>query len=152
MLTAKEIMTRDVKIAHPDMSIKDLAALLYENKIGGAPVVDDDGRVVGVVTENDLIVQNKRVHLPTMVSFLDSAFFLESTESFERELKKITGSTVSDICSEELCTVEEDASLEDVASLITEKGIHTLPVLKDGALVGVIGKADVVRVMAQGGK
>ncbi len=152
MITAKEIMTRDVKTAHPDMPVKELAALLYKNKIGGVPVVDDDGEVVGVVTENDLIDQNKKLHIPTMVSFLDSVIFLDSAATFEKEIKKMTGSQVKDVCSERLFTVDEDAGLEDIASLISEKGVHTLPVLKDGKLVGVIGKADLIRVMAQGEK
>ena len=139
MITAKEIMTSEVKTAHPDMSVKELASLLYKNKIGGVPVVDDDGQVVGVVTENDLIDQNKKLHIPTMVSFLDSVIFLDSAASFEKEIKKMTGSQVRDVCSEKLYT-----------SLISEKGVHTLPVLKDGKLVGVIGKADLIGVIAKG--
>ncbi len=150
MITAKEIMTREVKTAHLDMPVKELAALLYENKIGGVPVVDDDGQVVGVVTENDLIDQNKKLHIPTMVSFLDSVIFIDSAATFEKEIKKMTGSLVRDVCSERLLTVAEDAGLEDIASLIAEQGVHTLPVLKDGKLVGVIGKADLIRLVAQG--
>jgi predicted transcriptional regulator len=134
------------------MPVQELAALLCENKIGGVPVVDDEGRVVGVVTENDLIDQNKKLHIPTMVSFLDSVIFIDSAKSFEKEIKKMTGSLVRDVCSEHLFTVDEDAGLEDIASLISEKGVHTLPVLKDGKLVGVIGKADLIRIIAQGGK
>ncbi|PLX51232.1 MAG: hypothetical protein C0613_01135 [Desulfobulbaceae bacterium] len=149
MLTAKDIMTCDVKVAHPEMSVKDLAVLLYENRIGGVPVVDDNDTVVGVVTENDLIDQNKKLHIPTMASFLDSVIFLDSAASFEKEIKRMTGSRVADLCSERLFSVEEDASLEDIASLIADHGVHTLPVLKEGKLVGVIGKADVIRVMAQ---
>ncbi len=150
MITAKEIMTTEVKTAHPDMPVKELAALLYNNKIGGVPVVDDEGQVIGVVTENDLIDQNKKLHIPTMVSFLDSVIFIDSAASFEKEIKKMTGSQVKDVCSEQLFTVDEDASLEDIASLISEEGVHTLPVLKDGKLVGVIGKADLIGVIAQG--
>lgn len=152
MKTAKEIMTRDVKTAHLDMPIKELATLLYENKIGGVPVVDDDGNVVGVVTENDLIDQNKKLHIPTMVSFLDSVIFLDSAATFEKEIKKMTGALVRDVCSERLLSVDEDAGIEDIASLISEQGVHTLPVLKDGKLVGVIGKADLIRLIAQGDK
>jgi CBS-domain-containing membrane protein len=152
MITAKEIMTREVKTARLDMPVQELAALLYENKIGGVPVVDDDGRVVGVVTENDLIDQNKKLHIPTMVSFLDSVIFIDSAASFEKEIKKMTGSLVRDVCSAGLHTVDEDAGLEDIASLISEKGVHTLPVLKDGKLVGVIGKADLIRIIAHGKK
>jgi CBS-domain-containing membrane protein len=152
MITAKDMMTREVKTARPDMTVQELAALLYENKIGGVPVVDEAGKVVGVVTENDLIDQNKKLHIPTMVSFLDSVIFVDSAATFEKEIKKMTGSLVRDVCSEQLYTVEEDAGLEDIASLISEKGVHTLPVLRGGKLVGVIGKADLIRIIARGGK
>ncbi len=150
MKKAKDIMSREVKIAHLDMPVQELASLLWENKISGVPVVDDEGKVVGVVTENDLVDQNKKLHIPTMVSFLDSVIFLESAKTFEKEIKKMTGSRVRDICSEQLFTVDEDAGLEDIASLISEKGVHTLPVLRGDTLVGVIGKADLIRVMSQG--
>ena len=152
MITAKDIMTREVKTARLDMPVQELAAMLYESKIGGVPVVDDEGKVVGVVTENDLIDQNKKLHIPTMVSFLDSVIFIDSAASFEKEIKKMTGSVVGDVCSERLLTVDEDAGLEDIASIISEEGVHTLPVLRDGKLVGVIGKTDLIGVIAQGGK
>ena len=151
MLTAKDIMTKNVITVTPDLSVKELASLLLSHKIGGAPVVGDDQTLLGVVTESDLIDQSKNVHIPTVISILDSVFFLESPKKMDQEIKKMAGRTVRDICASELVTVTEDTPLSVIATIMSEKKVHTLPVLADGALVGVIGKTDLIRAISQGG-
>src|SRR4030067_1103867 len=99
MLTAKKIITKNVITVKPETSIQDLAALLMKHGISGAPVVDEAGKLVGIVTENDLISQNKRLHIPTVVSFLDAAIYLESSKKFEQEVKRMTATKVEDICA-----------------------------------------------------
>lgn len=150
MLTAQNIMTHDVVTVKENATVRELAALLLERNISGAPVVDEAGAVIGVVTESDLIFQNKKVHLPTAFAILDAFVFLERPEKMETELKKIAGSKVGDICSRKLISVGPDTELEELATLMAEKKIHTLPVMSDGRLVGVIGKSDIIRTIAQG--
>lgn len=150
MLKAQDIMSQDVVTVNTNTSIRDLAALLLDRKISGAPVTDDSGKVIGVVTESDLIFQNKKIHLPTAVAILDAFLFLERPEKMEKELKKIAGSKVGDICSHDLISVTPETSLEELATLMAEKKIHTLPVIAAGKLVGVIGKSDIIRTIAQG--
>lgn len=151
MKTAREIMTSEVITVPVDMAVVELAQVLLEHDIGGAPVVDLSGKVVAVVTENDLIDQNKKLHIPTIMPFLDAVIFLESAKSMEDEIQKMAGAKVGDICSDELVVVAVDDSLETVATVMSEQKCHTLPVMDDGQLVGVIGKADIVRVIAHGG-
>ena len=86
MLTAKDIMTTNVITVQKDTSVNELAEILWKNKISGAPVLDDEGNVVSVVTESDLIDQTKQVHIPTMISILDSVIFLESSKKTEKEI------------------------------------------------------------------
>lgn len=150
MLKAKDIMSREVFVINEADSVRDLAVMLLTNKINGVPVVDDQNQVVGIVTESDLIFQNKRVHIPTAVAILDSFLFLESPDKMEQELKKISGSQVSDICSYELVSVTSETDLEELATLMAEKKVHTLPVMDNGQLVGVIGKSDIIRTIAEG--
>ncbi|MCW5198131.1 CBS domain-containing protein, partial [Desulfobulbus sp. F3] len=108
-------------------------------------------KVIGVVTESDLIFQNKKVHIPTALAIFDAFIFLEDPDKMERELKKMAGSIVADICTTKPVTVREDTPIEEVATLMAEKKIHTLPVLDDdGQLVGVIGKSDIIRMIAEG--
>jgi predicted transcriptional regulator len=150
MLTAQNIMTSEVITVKENATVRELAALLLTNNISGAPVVDDAGKVIGVVTESDLIFQNKKVHLPTAFAILDAFVFLERPEKMELELKKIAGSKVGDICSRKLISVGPETELEELATLMAEKKIHTLPVMSEGRLVGVIGKSDIIRTIAQG--
>ena len=147
MLTAKDIMTTEVITVQKDISVNELAEILWKNKISGAPVLDDDGNVISVVTESDLIDQNKKIHIPTMINILDSVIFLESSKKTEKEIKKMAGNTVQDICSNELTSVSEDTPLDEIATIMSEKKLHTLPVTKDGKLVGVIGQGDIIRSM-----
>jgi predicted transcriptional regulator len=150
MLTAKELMSTDVITVTSETPVRELAKIFSENTISGAPVVDDQSKVIGVVTESDLIYQNKKVHIPTAVAILDAFFFLENPEKMEKEMKKIAGTKVSDIFAREIITVQQDTSLDEVATLMAEKKVHTLPVLDGNKLVGVIGKSDIIRTIAQG--
>lgn len=149
MLTAKEIMTSEVVTVDPRMPVGELAALLGEKKISGAPVVDQSGKLVGVVTESDLIDQAKKLHIPTAITILDAVIFLESARNVEREVQKMAGARVGDICTSDPLTVGPDTPLDEIATLMAEKGIHSLPVLADGKLVGMVGKTDIIRTLAR---
>ncbi len=151
MLTAKDLMSAEVIAVTLDTEIRELAKILAANRISGVPVLDGSGRVIGVVTESDLIFQNKKVHIPTAFAILDSFIFLEDPEKMEKELRKMAGTKVADICTANPVTVREDTAVEEIATLMAEKKVHTLPVLdQNGQLVGVIGKADLIRMIAEG--
>ena len=147
MQTAKQLMTTAIISVTPETSVKELASILASNKISGVPVLDSAGALVGVVTENDLIDQGKKLHIPTVITILDSFFFLESTDKMDKEMKKIAGATVADICSTELITVGPEASLEEIATIMAEKRVHTLPVMDDGQLIGIIGRRDIIQAL-----
>jgi CBS domain-containing protein len=148
MLKAKDIMTKDVITVKPDTTVEELARLLTENRISGVPVVDDDGKLTGIVTENDLISQNKRLHIPTVIRLFDAFFFIEGLGKVEREIKKMAAYIVADIMTADVVTVNEETPLQEIATIMIEKKIHLLPVLREGKVVGIVGKADIVRAMA----
>lgn len=149
MLTAKDIMTRNVVTVKTDTSLETLASLLMEHHISGTPVVDDNGILIGIVTENDLISRNKRLHIPTVVSFLDAAIYLESSKKFEQDVKRLTATRVGDICSKKVVTIAEDTGIEDIATIMSEKKVHLLPVVRAGKVLGIVGKRDVVKAIAR---
>ncbi len=149
MLTAKDIMTQEVITVKPDLSVEKLAKILWKNKISGVPVLDDDDALVAVVTENDLIDQTKKIHIPSVITLLDSVIFLESAGKMEKQIKKITGATVGDICAEKLVSVNEETPLNEIATIMAEKRVHTLPVLSGDKLVGVVGKSDIIKTLAK---
>ena len=147
MKTALDIMTLNVIAVKTDTSVQELAKILSENNISGVPVVDDDGNLLGIVTENDLIYQTKKLHIPTVVTILDSVFYLENPDRMEKEMKKMAGTTVLDIYSSNPVTVNEETTLDDIATIMAEKNVHTLPVVRNSRLVGVIGKKDIIRTL-----
>ncbi len=147
MLKAKDIMTKDVITVKLTTTIEELARILIKHRISGVPVVDDNGNVKGIVTENDLIGKNSRLHIPTVLRLFD-AYIPLGTSKLESDIKRMAASIVDDICSKEVITVDDEASVEYIATIMTEKKIHLLPVLKGGRLVGIIGKKDLIRGMA----
>ena len=150
MLKAKDIMTADVITVHPRTTVEELARVLMEHRISGAPVVDDTGLLVGVVTEHDLINQEKRLHIPTVVRIMDAFIYLESPKKFEDDLKKMVARKVGDICNMDVMTVSEDTTVQELATIMSEKGVYLLPVVKDKKLVGIIGKEDILKAMIRG--
>jgi CBS domain-containing protein len=147
MQKAKDIMSVNVITVGPEMSVTDLARLLGAHNIGGAPVVDASGHLLGVVTESDLIDQTKKIHIPTVVAILDSLIFLERPDKMEKDIRKFAGSTVADIYSKNPLTVDEDTMLDELATIMAEKNVHTLPVMRGQQLVGVIGKGDIIKTL-----
>lgn len=147
MLRAKDIMTEDVITVSPSMTIEELARVLMKNQISGAPVVDENGSLIGIVTENDLITQNKRLHIPTILRLFD-AFIPLGTSRLEKEIKKITATTVGEVCTKRVITVGPETPLEEIATIMTEKKIHLIPVVEEGKIVGIIGKRDIIKSAA----
>ncbi len=140
-----DVMTRDVITVTPDTPLRELAEILSEKHINGVPVVDDQGRVLGVVSETDLVNQNKPLHIPTVFVILDSVIPMENPWRLEKEFKRITATTVEDIYSRPAVCVTPDSDLSEAARLMADRKLYTLPVVQGGKLVGVVGKADVIR-------
>ena len=147
MKTATDIMTAKVITVTTKTSVQELAKILSDNNISGVPVVDDAGNLLGIVTENDLIDQTKKLHIPTVITILNSIFYLENPDKMEKEMKKMAGTTVLDIYSSKVVTVNEETTLDDIATIMAEKNIHTLPVVRNTKLIGIIGKKDIIKTL-----
>lgn len=148
MLKAKDIMTKDVMTVKADTPIQEMARILTERKISGVPVVDDDGSLVGIVTENDLINQNKRLHIPTVMRLFDAFVLLESPSKIETEIKKISATKVSEIYTRKVITVSPETDVEEIATIMSEKKVHLIPVVEDKKILGIIGKTDIIKGIA----
>ncbi len=145
MLNASDIMTTDVITVKKDTSLKDLAKLLYENHINGVPVVDDDGLLIGIICESDLIRKDKKLHIPTVVALFDWVLYLESPKKIEKEIQRINATTVEDLYTKNVITVDEKTPIDEIATIMEQKKIYTIPVMDGDRLVGVVGKADLLR-------
>lgn len=147
MKKASDIMTTEVITVTPETNVTELASMLTANNISGVVVINRQGTAIGVVTESDLIDQQKKLHIPTVITILDSVIYLENPDRLEQEIKKIAGSTVGDIYSRNPITVTSQTTLDELATIMSEKNIHTLPVVEGDNLVGVIGKKDIIKTL-----
>ena len=145
MLTVKEIMTRDVCAVSEDTDLKELAALFVEHNYKTLPVVDSAGKLVGVVSQTDLIEQDKPLHIPTVISLFDWVIYLESPKVFSDEVRKVSARKVGEICTREVVTCTPETTVEELATLMVEHKIHLLPVLDGEKLVGVVARFDIIR-------
>ncbi|MCF8079468.1 MAG: CBS domain-containing protein [Desulfobacterales bacterium] len=150
MIRVRDLMTVDVITFTPDTEISKAAKVLLENRINGAPVVDENQRLLGILCQSDLIAQQKRFPVPTLFTILDGYIPLSSTRQIEREVRKIAALTVSEAMTPDPVTVDPDTDLEKVAGLMVDKNLHTLPVVEGGRLVGIIGKEDVLKTLLSG--
>ena len=149
-MTATEIMKSEVFTISEDASVQELAKLLAKKKISGAPVVDDQHCVVGIVSEGDLVSQDADIHFPHYIELLGNIIYLESVKKYEERLEKAAASSVRDIMTTDVVTVQKDSELHEIATLMTERQVNRLPVLDGDVLIGIITRADVVRAMSKG--
>ncbi len=144
MSTAQELMNEHPIVVSPEMSVQALAALLLEQQADGACVIEDD-KLVGVVTTMDLVFQEKNVHIPTFVALMDAVIPLESNKRTREDIEKIAGTWVRDIMSDDPITVGPDSTVSDAATLMVERHLTMLPVVKEGQLLGVITKHAILK-------
>jgi len=147
MLKVKDIMTRDVIVFAPEMEIVRATKILLENRINGAPVVDKEGRLVGILCQSDIVAQQKRLPIPSLFTFLDGIISLTSMKQLEKEVQKIAATTVAHAMTTNPVTVGPETGIEAVAELMVDNNFHTLPVMDKGKLVGIIGKEDVLKTI-----
>ena len=150
MLKAKDIMTTDPLVLSPDDDVTGAAQIMIEKRINGLPVVDKDGKLIGVLCQSDLIMQQKTINLPSVFTLLDGFIPLSPAHGLEKEMRKIAALTVGRAMTPNPKAVEPETDVEEIATLMVKKKFHTLPVVDKGRLVGVIGKEDILRTILPG--
>lgn len=141
-MKVSSVMTRAVIAVEPDASIADAARLMVEHRISGLPVVDRDGNLKGVVTEQDFLREGDKPQRPRWLEF--AIGHLPFTSVFARFHER----KVADVMSSNPVTIAADAPLEAAVRLIEQHDIKRLPVMQDGRMVGIIARADLVRALA----
>ena len=148
MLTAGDIMTTKIHSVHEDTEINALAKKFVEYNVNAMPVIDDAGALVGIVTQTDLVEQDKPLHIPTVISLFDWVIYLESPKNFSEEVRKVTARKVGEICGRDVVTCAPDDPVSSIASLMVDNKVHLVPVLSDGRMVGVVSRLDIIRSMS----
>lgn len=150
MTCVRDIMSHDVISVTADTEITKAAMILIDKHINGLPVVDSEGKLIGVICQSDIIAQQKRMPIPSLFTFLDGYIALSSIKHLEKEIRKIAAVTVGEAMSTHPVTIAPDSSIEAAASLMVDRNFHTLPVVSEGKLVGVLGKEDILRMLIPG--
>jgi CBS domain-containing protein len=147
--TVREYMDDDPATVTPDTKAEDVAKLLGEHELHGVPVVNEAGRCVGIVTENDLVLADEEgdLHIPHYIELFGGLVFLESVRGFEQRLRKAVAATAKDLMTKDPTTIGPDEDAHAAAKVISESGHNRLPVVEHGRLVGVITRADVLRAL-----
>jgi CBS domain-containing protein len=149
MLQARDIMTREVITALPETPIAELSRTLENRKIGGVPVVDQGGRLVGIVTQSDLVERARELELPPAINILDFHIYLQIPSQLLKRVERMLGATVGEVMSPKPVTVSPETPVPQVAALMAKQKVHTLPVLEGGKIVGIIGKIDIIRALGK---
>lgn len=145
---AKDIMTTNVKVAKKSDTIYDIAKILIQEKIGGLPVVDDENRVVGIISETDIMKKEKYVNAPEFITFLQGVIYLDDFKKVEKDIKNIAAIQVKDLMSTKVVRVYEDDTFDDVANIMIKQSINRVPVVdKDDKIKGIICRYDIIKSM-----
>jgi len=148
MLNAEQIMTHDVHSVTEETAVEALAKLFVDLNKQALPVVDDEGKLVGLVSQNDLIERDKPLHIPTVISLFDWVFYLESEKSFRNDVERMTAKTVGEICRRQVPTCRLDTPMDKVAALMVDEGAHLVPVVDtEERVLGVVARLDLIRIM-----
>jgi CBS domain-containing protein len=148
--TAAEVMDRDAHSVKPDDDARKAIELLADRDLGALPVVDDDGKVVGIVSESDLVLSEDEadLHLPHFLNLMGGVVFLGSMKGFEHRLEKAFATKVSELMTPDPIVVRTDDDVHEVGRVIAEKHHNHLPVVDgEGRLAGVITRADVLAAL-----
>jgi CBS domain-containing protein len=146
MATVRDIMDTDAPTVRPDTPVEDVVQVMKENELSGIAVVNDGGRCVGIITDDDLVFAGEEadLHLPHYIELFGGIVFLESHKHFEDRLQKALASKASDLMTEDPVTIGPDASIAEAGRLIARKKHNRLPVVEHGRFVGIVTRVDVL--------
>jgi CBS domain-containing protein len=150
MNTVADIMDAEPLVVAPETDVETVIRTLKEHELPGIPVVNGGGRLLGIVTEADLVIDDDQgeLHLPHYIELFGGVIYLESLKRYEERLRKAFAGTAADMMTADPDTIRPDASIQEAAKLISRSGHNRIPVVDHGQLVGVVTRVDVLQALA----
>jgi CBS domain-containing protein len=147
-MKARDIMTRNVVTIKPETTIEDIVKLMIAHHISGLPVIDDTGKLIGIVSEKDLILKEKGFPFSVMKvpSLIDS---IVNLEHFAEEIAVARKRIAADVMTTEIISAHPDDNVGHIAWEMVQKKHNRIPILEDEKLVGIITRADIIRLFAK---
>ena len=151
-LMAKDIMSGNVITIDKNASIEELSALLIEKKISGVPVTDENGIMVGIATEGDIIVKDTDLHFPRYFKLLDGIIYLESFTKFKNNLRKHLAIKVEEIMTRKVISASRDTKINDIAEMMVNNRVNRIPIVDEkNKPIGIVTRADIVKSFVKKG-
>ncbi len=149
-VTARDIMTTEVVTIGPEATVPDAADRFAEHGYHALPVVGADGALLGLLTDEDLVATEARVHVPTFINlgFLGDIPVPSTMHRLGEELRHVSAATVADLMDTDVTTVAPDDNIEAIATVMHDADMSHLPVVDRGRLVGIVARADLIRHLA----
>lgn len=142
-------MTSNPVVVKPQAPLNEAIKIMAERRISGLPVVGDDDRLIGIISETDLMWQETGVTPPAYIMFLDSVIYLQNPATYERDLHKALGQTVGEVMSKTPIAIAADKALKEAAQLLHDRDVRRLPVVdSNNQVIGILTRGDIVRAMA----
>jgi len=142
-----DIMTRAVVSVRPEARVGEIARVFREHSLSGIPVVTEDGDLVGIITELDLVTRHARPQMPAFLPLL-GAYVPLNQKKYQESLRRITGVVAEDIMTTPVTTISPDASIEDLATMMVSNRANPLPVMDEqGRMIGIVSRTDILRVL-----
>jgi CBS domain-containing protein len=148
-VTVRDIMQADVPMVAPGDSVARVSRVLSDSNLPGVPVLEN-GAVIGIVTDKDIIQREATISAPAVVPFLDAFFVLDAGRDLDEELQRVLATSVRDLMTGPVINIRDSATIEETATVMLDMGVSVLPVLDDSnTLVGIVSRHDLVRVIAR---
>lgn len=145
-MQVRQIMTTDVVFVRPSTPVHEIAQLLVNHRITGVPVVDEHERLVGIVTEHDLLAQHTKIHFPRYIQVLESVVVLGQAH-FQEELRRTLATTAAELMTREVVTVTPATDVIEVAAIMFDRRVNPVPVVEGRRVVGIVSRSDLIRLM-----
>jgi CBS domain-containing protein len=143
-LPARDIMSHPVVTVRPETTIPELVRVLRDHRISGAPVTDRLGRIVGIITENDILMKEADAAGLGMLAYAVGSFG-DGSEA-EATLDRVRGRTVGDVMMTEVITARQDTTVRELAAVMARHGINRVPIVRNEHVIGIVSRADVLRL------
>lgn len=150
-MTVRELMTKNIITTTADASVREAARLMYLNALTGLPVLDERDELVGIITEEDMVKLEGPLHIPSAVGILGSLLYLDNPlngDEIEKQLAVLTATKVQELMTKEPMTIGPDEPLTALAEIFLHKKVNPVPVVKDKKLLGIVSRADIVKLLA----
>jgi len=147
--SVRDIMRREVPVAGPTTTIGELARMMVEHRVPGVPVIDQ-GELIGIVTEADLIQRQANIDAPSVIPFLDAMIVADAGTPFEEELRRVVATTAEEIMTSPVISIRDVATVAELATLILQQRVNPVPVVDDGRqIVGLCTRTGIVELIAR---